>query len=401
VRRVVSSDADATRHARPTDADPVPRPFDPQRTIVFPHVPRTGGSTIKNLFRIVYGTERSRLDVHRMDDVDPDELRGMAFVEGHRSVRRQEAVFGEDWVTNGFTLLREPVSRVISQARHIRARPHANPMFEHLRRRAGSPAEVFDAVPALNNLQTRMLAGRGAPPAGRGAAAQLDWAKATLDQTAFGLTESFDASAALLAEHFGIWLPTFSKTNVSKRYGDRDIRTDEFAAEAARRNAVDAELYAYAREVFAARTARYVERLDALDLEAAPLECDLFSGWVPVVDDTIVSGRPRLRLRGSVLVDGHAPDAAYVRVGEVATPIACGIYNRRMGLRNRLWDNLYASVQGRVGLPEGATSLDLVALDRRRGRRAVQTFTLDRRPTSAAAVEGVYLVRQVGQRLRR
>jgi hypothetical protein len=398
---VVSRDTDTTSQARPTDADPVPRPFDPRRTVVFPHVPRTGGSTIKNLLRIVYGTERSRLDVHRLDDLGADDLRTMAFVEGHRGVRRQEGVFGEDWITNGFTILREPVSRVISQARHIRARPHANPMFEHLRRRAGSPSEVFDAVPALSNLQTRMLAGRSAPRAKEGAAAQLDGAKATLDQMAFGLTESFDASVALMAEHFGIWLPTFSKTNVSKRFGDRDIRHDEFEAEAARRNAVDLELYAHAREVFAARAARYVERLDALDLDEAPLDHELFSGRIPVVDDHLVPGRSRTRLRGSVLVGGHAPDAVYVRVGDKATPVACGIYSRRLGLRNRLWSNLYAGVQGRFGVPKDATSLELVAIDRRRGRRAVRTFRVDRRPASAAAVEGAYVVRQVRQRLRR
>lgn len=112
-----------TAPAYPRTADPVTAEPDPLRPIMFVHVPRMGGTTVKRALQLVFGTQRTLLDVQTFDTGDVD-LGGYALIEGHRLASFYRRAFGDDWSSNGFVLLRDPVARVVSQARHMRALPH-------------------------------------------------------------------------------------------------------------------------------------------------------------------------------------------------------------------------------------------------------------------------------------
>lgn len=384
---------------RATGADPVPGAFDPTTAVLFPHIPRTGGSTLKHLLAAVFGSARTRLDVHRYQTLSRTSLERAAVVEGHKSATYFDRSARGSWPGNGVTIVREPVSRVVSQARHIRARPDADTVPRQLRRPLPPLDEVFDAVPLLCNLQTRLLA-TGLPAPVEATREHLDAAKRTLEQMAFGVTDAFDTSMAMIAERFGLLLPPFGKTNASPPRGDDDLRSDEFRAEAERRNDLDIELYAFARELFDARIEAYARHLLDLPLDEGPLECGVEGGGRPIAEGVLVHRtRGRLALKGWLLVGGHAADAVLVRVGDQVVPLAAGIETPKLGRRNRRWSNLHAGVQGTVDLPPDASSLEVIAIDRRHGRRATGTFEIVRQ--ARRRVVGDQVARGVRRQVRR
>ena len=261
-----------------TRVDPVPGAPDAARPLLVVHVPRTGGSTLKFMLRTTFGQQRTLLDAHWFRTESAD-LSGFAVVEGHLGAEFFTRTFGPDWVANGFTLLREPVARTVSQARHLRARP--GPLQHHLAETVRDPGTVFEQIPMLRNLQTKQLSRTplDAPVVSLDA---LERAKATLDQLAFGVTEAFDTSIALLMERLAIGIPKFDVANVSRGAHDDDLLSEEFRAAARAANDVDQQLHEYAAALFRTRITTFTESLLGLDLEESTLTCGLRYRGLPV-----------------------------------------------------------------------------------------------------------------------
>ena len=360
---------------RPTSADPAPGTPDPSKPILFPHIPRTAGFTLKGILQATFGMERSLLDVH-FDRGPPRDMTGFAVVEGHRLARFFERSFGTRWLANGVTLLRDPVNRVVSQARHIRAMPR-NVHHRELVRDVREPVEIFERLPHLANFQTKMLASR-LPTATLDSAA-LTAAKATLERMAFGLTERFDDSVTLFAERFGLVLPEFGTTNASPPTGDDDLRGARFRDEARRWNELDCELYQYATELFAARVSLYTDRLFDLASESGEMQGvlrishRLVEGTVDLPADVT-----SVELHGWLLIDGHAPDAVVALSGSSATLVVGRIVNPQAARDTFNADNRYAGVAGTIPTPPTVNSVTVIAFDRVRCVRAERTIQFHR-----------------------
>ncbi len=367
-------DLEVTLH--PTSADPVPTEPDGSLPIMFLHLPRTAGTTIKRMLETIFGAPRSLVDLH-FYDTSQEDLSRFAMIEGHKRAPFFERAFGHAWVANGLTMVREPVARVVSQARHIRALPHHR---DHaaLVSEVDDPAALFDQVLMLSNLQTKLLAGKS-PRAEHVGADELETAKSLLASLSFGLTESFQLSMCLLAERFALDLPRFGVRGASPERGDDDLRTEEFRAEALVRNDFDAELYRYATDLFQERVERYITALLELPLGEARLDWFLRSQVREVRE--VVYRRRRAKsapLRGWVLVDGRPADAVLVRTASGVTPLCCRIASSNASRRTSSVANRNAGVVGRVRLPKGTQSLDVIAIDRTRGLRAERTFEVRR-----------------------
>ena len=159
------------------------------------------------------------------------------------------------------TLLREPVSRVVSFAYHHLSWEHGDPQ-------RSVSAERLEAYLAestlleLDNGQTRRIAGVDLP-FGSLTAETLELAKRNLAEyfSAVGLTERFDESLVLFAQALG-WPRDdtyFLPHQVSPGRPSISSAARELAAE---RNSLDIELYRYAETLFE-------ERLQGLgDIEA-------------------------------------------------------------------------------------------------------------------------------------
>jgi hypothetical protein len=362
-------------------ADPVPGTPDPARPLLFSHIPRTAGSTVKYVLRSTLGHRQTLLDAH-FYDTDGEDLHRFALVEGHLGVDFFDRRFGPDWHPNGLTMVRDPAARTVSQARHIRARP--GPFQEQLQAQVRDPEDLFARVPRLSNLQTKYLAGLHLDEPGVDAAA-LAAAQANLDRLAFGIAESFDSSMALFMERFGFGIPKFDVVNVSRGAHDDDLLTDEFRAAATRHNDVDRQLYEYATELLRERIAQFTQTLIYMPGDRAPLQCRLRFRRQQVEQEIRLpaDGVSAARISGWVLLDGRPADAALLVVGGQMTPLVPRIERSDVAQGTHDLHNRTAGVVGTLRVPPDATEIDLVVFDRTRhlrGRRTLEIVRVDPQP---------------------
>jgi hypothetical protein len=357
-------------------ADPVPGRPDPARPLLFTHIPRTAGSTLKFVLRSTLGHQRTLLDAH-FYDLDGEDLHGFALVEGHLDVAFFAEHFGAGWQVNGMTMLREPAARTISQARHIRARP--GPFQEHLRARVHDPESVFERVPRLANLQTKYLSGTPRDATTVDAAA-LTEAKANLERLAFGVTEQFDTSMALLMERLRFGIPKFDVVNVSRGVRDDDLLSDDFRAAARRHNDLDLQLYKHGCELLRARVKSFTEALLAAPADEKPLDGILRFRRQRIEDHIGLPGASvaAARFSGWLLIDGRPVDAAFVRVDDELIPLVPRIERSDAARGTHDLHNRAAGVVGTLRVPPEARCLELLAFDRARGLRARRTIEIRR-----------------------
>jgi hypothetical protein len=360
----------------PPRADPVPGAPDPGRPLLFSHIPRTAGSTVKYVLRSTLGHRQTLLDAH-FYDTEGEDLHRFALVEGHLGVDFFAARFGADWHANGLTMLRDPTARTVSQARHIRARP--GPFQDQLQARVRDPDELFTRVPRLTNLQTKYLAGLhlDAPEIDAGA---LVAARANLDRLAFGVAESFDSSMALLMERLGYGIPKFDVANVSRGAHDDDLLSDDFRAAATLHNDVDRQLYDYANRLLQRRIDEFVAALLFTPGDHAALQCRLRFRRQHIEREIRLpaDGVAAARISGWVLLDGRPVDAALLRVGKQVIPLVPRIERSDAARGTHDLHNRTAGVVGTLRVPPDATEIELVAFDRRRGLRNRRTLEIVR-----------------------
>lgn len=159
------------------------------------------------------------------------------------------------------TFLRNPVERVISQYYYARSSPD-HYLYERLKKEGTSLYEYVaqQMTPEISNQQTGTLAGIETQTwKTETTRASLEAAKQHL-QTHFrvvGLTEHFDTGLLLIQRAFGWSLPLYLRENVTAgkpAAQEVDSRARGLIAEL---NALDIELYAFARELFQAECQAY------------------------------------------------------------------------------------------------------------------------------------------------
>jgi hypothetical protein len=220
--------------------------------LVFVHIQKTAGLTLRKVLQRQYpGTATVRLMPNHFAKESSRETVGALLAAPPRTVRaiHGHMLFWEtvEWPGDArlFTVLRDPVDRVISHYYWLRGRKaEAGATL-----RASLEEAVTDGT-IRDNLQTRVLA--GADPAGVADRPLLERAIARLDRFAVvGLTERFDATLLLLARTFGWAEPYYERENVnSERPPRSDISRDAIALIESR-NALDRELYEHAKARFA------------------------------------------------------------------------------------------------------------------------------------------------------
>ena len=241
--------------------------------IVFLHLPKTGGWTLRATLRYKYPSRTHHLyntpqPQEAIRKLAPTELRDARVVTGHvpygihRHIPQQ---------CEYITLLREPVARVVSMYHYIRTHPKHGFFHRDELARSGIGLEQFIRTatdPGLDNLQTRMISGRKAGEVLARASNGRTWVAPKLDQEdleaakrnlerflVVGLTERFDESFILIRRALGWRLPMYETHNVAK--GPRPEPPPAAAIELIReRNQLDLELYDHARDLFSAAVER-------------------------------------------------------------------------------------------------------------------------------------------------
>lgn len=236
------------------------RQGEPPARLLFLHLPKTAGSTLRRIIDKHYGRgavftigERTKADIDRLLSLPRRELDRIRAIVGHFPFGLHALL---PWPAAYVTLVREPVDRIVSHY-YYAARTPDSPLFAQLEATGRSLRRYVEEAEAsdwFNNGQTRLLGSADpyhAAPADR---ATVERAKARLaDFAVVGLAERFDESLARIARHFG-WraVPSYRREKVA---GNRVAVSAIPAADLeiiAARNALDAELYAFARDRFAA-----------------------------------------------------------------------------------------------------------------------------------------------------
>jgi len=319
--------------------------------IVYLHIPKTAGTTIRGIAFAHYGEARVApiyvgepmyLEAQEFAAL-PEAVRDQAdFVIGHVMFGFHRYLSGK-WPIRYAAMLRDPIRRCASLYDHLAATQFggAGPALSAvLERREGVQ---------FNNHQTRLLSGMNAPLE-KCTRAMLDKAKENIEQAFvfLGITELFDESLLLAEAVLGWPLRPYEARNISARnpgwklhqIADTVDKGDLGRLE--KLNSLDRELYDYARERFLAQLHSLVpdwqQRLAAVRQtrtkppvsviasvgSLAPLQADRIAGWSKLIGrDLPTSVRIEISGRDSHLVPA-LQKRGDLRTANVHFAAACG-----------------------------------------------------------------------------
>lgn len=237
--------------------------------LLFLHVPKTAGTTLRKMLIDVYGEPAVFLayryftleEVAEAFNAQPEVSRqSTSLVSGHFSFGLHSLIPGRH---RYITMIREPIDRVASTYYFIR-RMRTHDYYPIIRDHNMSLVDFMRSGIALeaDNGLTRRIAGPTADYAyGKCPDDMLEIAKANLRDhfDVVGLSEQFNASVVLAARVLG-WerIPLYVKANVTKeRKAVSDLSTEELhvITEHCR---LDLALYEYAKQLIAEETAAAV-----------------------------------------------------------------------------------------------------------------------------------------------
>jgi hypothetical protein len=229
------------------------------RTTIFLHVAKTAGTTLNQVLGREYADILSfyipkESESHFEDFKNRLKNENAALIRGH---------FELGWhyflsrPFTYFTILRDPVERVISEYFYILSSP-GHPLFSHV---AKKNVSLVDFVKKWNapNLQTKKISGTTfAKNSGVSqdvevnADNMLKMAKENLSKhfTVVGLTERFDETLILLKREFGWDWPFYIRDNVTKDKAAREDIPVSTLTVIREHNRLDAELYEYVKKRF-------------------------------------------------------------------------------------------------------------------------------------------------------
>jgi hypothetical protein len=238
------------------------RTVDDAPTVIFLHIGKTAGSTLRQVLRRQF--RASETMVVRSPVRDPKRLRReetLAYFAGLPETERRRprlilghTIFGlHEYVprpSTYITLMRDPVSLVLSQYYYVRRTP-GHWLYETAQRMTLDEYVRSGVSLETDNSQTRAISGDTTTEFGHCSRAMLDVARRNIEEhfSVIGLVERFDASLVMLGRHFGWSKLAYVRVNVAPQDQRREVSTDTREA-IERQNAIDLELYGQVQQAF-------------------------------------------------------------------------------------------------------------------------------------------------------
>lgn len=231
--------------------------------VIFTHIPKVAGTSLQErLLEFNYSSDELR-QFHGIKDLITKKIEYKVLI-GHNPFGMGDFIPGK---VRYFTMLRDPVARVVSHFYFIR-QPALDPAKEGNQaqkalHRSVRLKDVFDKTqhqrwrPAtswlLDNLQTRYTAGYRHNWRSEKSSMLLSTAKKNLRENyqVFGIQERFEESLRVIANSYG-WRVGPPVERARRTRIPKDCDTEDLAA-VRQHNLLDQELYDYACELFRER----------------------------------------------------------------------------------------------------------------------------------------------------
>lgn len=242
----------------PDNPQAYPALDDPQACVLFVHIPKTAGTTLKSILHryipldrtfMTYDHNHPQQRIAELAAMPDEQKRRQRLVCGHTEFGLHRLLIGP---YRYITVLRDPMARIRSHYRHV-TQHQRHPFHAAVVEQGIGVEEYLTSIQPieLNNGQTRLLSGLEKRDAfGCTSSDLLDRAIENLERhfVWVGLTEQFEQSLLLLAATMGWRFPHYQSGMVSKR-DPRSHATDAATIQTWRElNDLDCKLHAYAQE---------------------------------------------------------------------------------------------------------------------------------------------------------
>lgn len=232
-----------------------------EEAIIFYHLPKTAGTTLNGILKQNYAPQRiveSSADTHAfvadMETWPEAKFRRIKLLKGHFPFG-VHTLFPQK--TRCFTLLRDPVERVISYYYHAVRNPN-HYLYDLIHDNDWSLEDLMErGIPIMmNDAQVRLISGVwGEPDFGKIDETILETAVENLRSCAVvGLTEKFDDSILLLQNAFGWANVGYKSSNLGTNRPQQDQLSASMLETIKKHNLFDQLLYEEAKRLFAAQS---------------------------------------------------------------------------------------------------------------------------------------------------
>jgi hypothetical protein len=234
-----------------------------KETIIFLHIPKTAGMTLYQILSRQYApkaiyTIGGQTELNAFQALTPEQQAQYRLIRGHLEFGLHTRLPGS---ASYFTILREPVDRVVSYYYFLHQRP-LDRMHDLIKRDNLSLTQFLQRQvdPLADNAQTRMLSGTWySVPVGKCTPEMLVKAKENLRQhfRVAGLTERFDETLLLLQRAFGWHSLHYMRQNPTHKRPSRHTLSPDIANIVAAHNQFDIALYEFAQTLFVEQITAY------------------------------------------------------------------------------------------------------------------------------------------------
>jgi len=237
---------------------------DKPRSVIFLHLPKTAGTTLNNIINRQYRDDEIYASgaivqdsVAQLKAMEIGEREKIRIFIGHMGFGLHDLLAPP---TTYFTILREPIDRVISFYYYVQ-RNGAHYLHDYVLNDDVSLDEFLTSKATLmtDNFQVRLISGVWNDiPYGECTRETLEQAKKNLQDSfaVVGLTEEFDQTLLLLKRALGWDNIYYMRHNVTKNRPQKDVLSPETMALLRSHNELDLELYAFAKTLFAEQVER-------------------------------------------------------------------------------------------------------------------------------------------------
>jgi len=224
------------------------------KNLIFLHIPKSAGSTLKDIIDRQYPDYRvhhisTKPDLQKsisdFQNLSQSKREKVRCVTGHGTFGLHKYLTGS---TEYITMIREPVSRIISNYYYVRRSPDHR-LYEEINSEEISLYEYVknEVNSKINNQATRNIAGSNSSEY---SIDTLKKAKKNIEEHfgVVGLVGRFDKSLLLMGKKLGWNNISYVKKNVTSNRPQKEDIPKRVLREIKRKNRLDVELYKHAKE---------------------------------------------------------------------------------------------------------------------------------------------------------